>query len=350
MIGQDTAASVPLRGVWRKEEEILPESRRPGQRGLEHLFWIVILVGLFVVWSNSFHAIAWLRRSIGAYDLVLVRFAPVGAFCLIWCLLSEPRHNLNLFTRHPLRIIAMGVLMVPGYNLFLNWGQGRVPAGTASLLIAMNPLFTYLLALGIRQERHRWRKTLGLMLSLTGVYLLLRDQGRAFGPGYGIHALSVLAAPASWATATVLGKPLVTTESPLRVTYLSLAVGSIPFLLLAPFDRTFRQAMGTFQTTDWIAVVHLALFCTILGFAVWYAALRRLPASSIAAFVLLNPPMTIAFGPIWGTDQPTPYVLMYGAWILAGIVFSMWRITDPVLWAAHKAADLVDAARTTMKR
>lgn len=308
------------------------------------------MIGLFVIWSNSFHAIAWLRRSIGAYDLLLARFAPVGAFCLVWCILDEPLHNLAILRRSAIRIVLMGLLIVPGYNLFLNWGQGRVPAGTASLLIAMNPLFTYLLALLIRQEHHRPRKTMGLFLAFVGVYLLLRSQGREFGPGYGLHALSVLAAPASWAVATVLGKPLVNRESPIRVTYLSLAVGSIAFLIIAPFDTGFRTKIGSFTAGDWIAQIHLSVLCTILGFAVWYAALRRLPASSVAAFVLLNPPLTIAFGPVWGTDQPTASVIGFGAWILAGIVVSTWGIPDLVTRAGTKAADILDPWKRFRRR
>jgi len=298
--------------------------------GRHQFLWTLILIALFVIWSNSFHSIAYLRRTIGAWDLLLARFVPVGAFAVLWCLLSEPRHNLRLLIENPVRIVVMGILIVPGYNLFLNWGQGQIPAGTASLLIATNPFFTYVLALAIRQERHRLRKTIGLLLSFTGVYLLVRSQGRAMGPGYELHALSVLAAPACWAVATVVGKPLVTRESPLRVTYLSLAVGSIAFLAVGPFSPGFRRSIDTFTPSDWVAIAHLALLCTVVGFGIWYAALRRLPASSVAAFVLLNPPLAIAFGPVWGTDEPSGSVIGYGAWILAGVIVSTWGIRDVV--------------------
>jgi len=310
---------------------------------------ILALVFLFLLWSNSFHAIAYLRRTVGAWDLVVLRFAPVAVFSLCWILLHDPLHNLRLLLENPIRIVCMGILIVPTYNVLLNWGQGQVPAGTASLLIAMNPLFTYALALVTRQESHRVRKSLGLLLSFIGVYLLLITQGRSFGPGYGLRALAVLGAPLSWAMATILAKPLVTRESPLGVTYLSLAVGSVPFLLIAPFDHTLRLAIGNFTMEDWFAITHLSLFCTILGFAIWYASLRRLPASSVAAFVLLNPPMTIAFGPLWGTDQPTGAVIGFGAWILAGIILSTWKIPDTVAHAGSAVLGVFDSIEPSVK-
>lgn len=314
--------------------------------GHAQLVPLLILLFLFVIWSNSFHSIAWLRRSMGAVDLVIARFAPVGVFCITWLLLHEPKHNLALIRQEPVRIVLLGILIVPIYNFFLNWGQGEVPAGTASLLIALNPFFTYLIALMIRQEKHRLRKTLGLLLSLTGVYLLLLSEGHEFGPGYGLHALAVLAAPFSWAIATVVARPLVAREDPLRVTYLSLGIGSAVFLAISPFDRSLRQAIGRFTLEDWFAITHLSLLCTIVGFGIWYSILKRLPASSVAAFVLLNPPLTIAFGPLWGMGRPSGTILIFGAWILAGIVLSSWKIPDRVM---HGPGAVLDSIRSSIR-
>ncbi|MBD3160573.1 MAG: EamA family transporter [Candidatus Eisenbacteria bacterium] len=281
-----------------------------------------------MIWSNSFHSIAWMRDQVGAWDLVLLRFFPVALVCLVWFFASGPRSNLRLLSRSPIRIGVIGSMIVLSYNLLLNWGQGRVPAGTASLLISTNPFLTYLLALAVGQEGFRKRKVAGLVISFAAVYLLLADQGRRFGPGYGLSALSVLGAPLSWAIATIVGKPLVGREPPLRVIFLSLTVGSLPALALAPLDPTVRAAVPTFGPVEWFAVLHLSILCTLLGFAIWYAALRRLPASSVAAFVLLNPPLTILFGPLWGAGAPSASVLGYGAWILAGILLSTWRVPD----------------------
>lgn len=305
---------------------------------------------MILIWCNSFHSIAWLRRGSGAWDLLLLRFAPVGLFCGIWFIVSDLRENMRILRASPIRIISLGSLIVLSYNFFLNWGQGQVPAGTASLLIAMNPFFTYILALAVKQESQHWRKTAGLVISFTGVYLLIRSQGRAFGAGYWLHALSVLAAPVSWAIATVIGKPLVVRESPLRVTYISLTIGSIAFLILAPLDQEVREAVVRFTVIDWIALGHLSIMCTVVGFAIWYMALRRLPASSVAAFVLLNPPLTIAFGPVWGTDRPSSSVLIYGAWILAGVILSSWRVPESVSRAGSATTGMIGSARSSTRR
>jgi drug/metabolite transporter (DMT)-like permease len=108
--------------------------------------------------------------------------------------------------------------------------------------------------------------------------------------------------------------------------------------------------MVRFSTIDWIALTHLTVLCTIVGFAIWYGALRRLPASSVAAFVLLNPPLTILFGPIWGTEQPSGSVLVYGTWILAGIILSTWRVPDSSARTARSALGMLGSVRSSERR
>lgn len=301
-----------------------PASTAPIPAKSGQLRWTLLLILLFIIWSNSFHAIFWLRRSLDAWTLVTARFFSVGLFCAAWFFVSGWRENLRLLRAYPFLILASGVLMVPVYNVLLNWGQGRVHAGTAALLIATNPFFTYLLAMLVRQERLRLTKVVGLVVSFTGVYLLLRNQGRTFGADYPLYALATLGAPLAWALATVLGRPLVQKESPLRVLYLALGVGSLPFTVIAAFDRNFHAALVHFSALDWIWLAHLSVLCTVVGFAIWYAALRHLPASGVAAFVLLNPPLTIAFGQIWGTEPFSLTVVAFGAVILSGVILSNW--------------------------
>ncbi|MBD3237448.1 MAG: EamA family transporter [Candidatus Eisenbacteria bacterium] len=184
-----------------------PQNRRPLRR------WPIYtaLFALFLLWSNSFHAISYLRQHAGvpAMDLVTLRFAPVAPLCLLYCVLRW-RELRVLLSQHAWALLLVAALTVPGYNLPLNWGQGLVPAETASLLISTNPLFVYLLALLFLGERLRRAKVAGLALALLGVYGLIGFQNGSLaseliGRSFIAHALVVLLAPLSWAAATVIG-------------------------------------------------------------------------------------------------------------------------------------------------
>lgn len=282
------------------------------------------LVLLFVVWSNAFHAVVYFRQalSVSSLDLVTLRFGPLVPFCLAYCLWKQKSLR-EMLVHDGWRVLVAALCTVPGYNLALYWGQGQVPAATASLLIATNPVFTYMMAIALLGEHVRWPKIAGLALAFLGVYGLVRFQNGQFGGTYLIHALVVLLAPICWGLATVIGKPVTTRRDPLLFTFAATGIGSLPFLVtLALGTGDAHGVIDRLTQTGWIALVHLSLGCTILGNAVWFWALRHLSASNVAAFVFLNPPFTVLFGILWGTEAFHWSLAVFGAVILAGVALS----------------------------
>jgi len=289
-------------------------------RGLVYAWMLT----LFVIWSNSFHSISYFRQQahVSAGDLVTLRFGPLVPFCLVFCLLHR-RALLRMIRQDGLRLLLAALLAVPGYNLPLNWGQGRVPPATASLLIATNPVFIYLLALAFLGERARWAKVGGLAISFAGVYGLLALQHGQFGNTYLGYALVVLISPIAWSLATVIGKPATGRHDPLLFTFAATGLGSVPYMvgLIAGTGDT-HTAIATMTPTGWIALAHLSLLCTIAGYAIWFWALKHLPASSVGAFVFLNPPLTLAFGIVWGTEVFHWSTVVFGLVTLLGVALS----------------------------
>jgi drug/metabolite transporter (DMT)-like permease len=276
---------------------------------------------LFVIWSNSFHAVTYFRTTVrvSAMDLVTMRFGPVAVFCLAYCGWRW-RETRAIFARDGLRVVLMALCLVPGYNLALNWGQGRVPPATASLIISMNPVFTFLLAVAFLGERLRWSKVLGFLVALLGVFLLVRTQKGTFGSGYEIYALVVLLAPLTWACATVLGKPATGRTDPMLLSITATGLGSLPFLgTMILGTGGVHAILRDLTPVGWAALAHLSVLCTIVGFAAFFWALGKLPASSVAAFVFLNPPLTAIFGAIWRTEAFHWSTVAFGAVTLAGV-------------------------------
>ncbi len=316
------------RGNQRRET---PTPARPGPPQTPgRVALVASLVGLFVLWSNSFHAVAYFRKNLGVStsSLVTLRYGPVAVFCLGYCL-AHRRAFLELIRRDGWRILAVGLLLVPAYNFALFWGQGWVPPATASLIIAMNPVFTFVLALAFLGEAARPSKFIGMALAFLGVYLLVQTQRGAYGNGYLLAALVVLAAPLSWASGTVLGKGLTQRSDPLLVSFAATGLGSLPFLgtFLAGTGGV-HHLLATMPVLGWVSLIHLSVLCTIVGFAVWFWALRYLPASTVAAFVFLNPPFTALFGALWGTERFHWATAGFGTVTLIGVSLSagLWKL------------------------
>lgn len=246
----------------------------------------LVLVGTLLIWSFSFLAAARLRQDLGLTEALVARFLPVllgaGAFLLLRRRPKVPRPAWP-------KVALMGLLAVPAYNLFFFHGLKTVPSGTAALVVALNPVFTAVLARVFLGEPFGPRRVLGLLLALSGLFVVVRfGTGRPVDWPYLSSALLLAMAPLSWAVYTVLGRTLPRGSDPLDTTWALLVAGSLPVLVFAR-PATFRTLLAS-PGALWSALF-LAVPCTLAGFAAWLWALQRLPAGETAAFVFLNPPL-----------------------------------------------------------
>jgi drug/metabolite transporter (DMT)-like permease len=274
----------------------------------------LVLVLTLVIWSFSFLAAARLRADLGLVDALAARFLPVlvlSGLLLVW------RRPLRLPRKAWWRIAALGLLGVPGYNLFFLHGLKTVPTGTASLIIALNPAFTALFAWLVLREPFGWRRSAGLALSLAGVFVVVRyGTDKPVDWPYLSSALLLAMAPLCWACYNVIGRGLPKEADALDSTYALLFVGSLPMLAFA--TPRLGRALVTHPGALW-AALYLAVPCSIVAYATWIWALKRLPAGQVAAFVFLNPPLANLWAWLFeGAPLRPPFVL--GAlMLLAGV-------------------------------
>ena len=257
----------------------------------------LVAVLLFLIWSNSFVAVGFLLgadHQAARFDwtgLTVARSAPLFPVCLAYALYHR-RRSAQVLRRHGGRLLLCGLLSVPSYTATLYWGQQHgVPAPIASLTTALLPLFVVALAAIFLGEKLTPRRVVAIAVSLAGMTLIA--VARSGPTSLGGHAAAVAVttlAPLSWALFTVLSKPVSTQVPPLLWTYLAIAAGSLPLVLLLPFHG--GPEMLALDAPGWAALLFLSVLCTLLGFAVWAYLLRRLPASTVGLTVFLNPPLT----------------------------------------------------------
>jgi len=278
--------------------------------GLAH----IVLVLTLLIWSFSFLAAARLRQDLGLGDALGARSLPVllgAGVLLLW------RRPLRLPRAAWWRVVVMGLLGVPVYNLAFLHGLKTVPSGTAALVIALNPVFTAVLARVLLKEAFGLRRTVGLVVALAGVFVVIRyGTDKPVDWPYLSSALVLILAPLSWAFYTVIGRGLPPAADALDTTYALLFVGSLPLLVLASpaLGRSLLAHPGALG-----AALYLAVPCTLVAFAGWIWALKRLPAAEVAAFVFLNPPLANLWAWLFEGATLRPPFLLGATVLLAGV-------------------------------
>jgi drug/metabolite transporter (DMT)-like permease len=309
--------------------------RDPGMRRIQLWFVLAAALGLFAVWSNSFIAIGYLLGAEGAaprfdwLSLTVARFLPVAVICAVYCFGFRRQESVALLRSHPVRLAFCGLLGVWGYNFALYFGQQHgVPAPIASLETALVPLFLMILGAAVLKEQLTVSRLGGFAVALAGMIVISRAKDLDGAGSYGLLIAITALAPLAWSIYSVLSKPVIRHHSPLVWSYLMIAVGGLPLLLVLPFSG--GPEMISLDGTGWLAVGYLSLACTVLGFAVWTWLVKHLPASSVGFTVFLNPPLTISFKVLFAALFPATFAFTIvaqewigGALAMAGMLIAV---------------------------
>jgi drug/metabolite transporter (DMT)-like permease len=247
----------------------------------EQRLGIVYLVVVFsqVVLGGTFPAAKIALRDFDPYTLALLRFslAAIGLLGLLGL-----TNRLRRIRREDIfKLLLLGLLAIPLNQLLFLYGLQFTTPARSALWFGATPVFVLFAAVPLLKEQVSWRKVVGILLSLAGVGIILRVG--AIEARMLIGDLIVLAAVASWAVYTVVGRPLVRRYGSLTMTAYALVVGTIMYLPLGIY-HTSQFDFGRVTVDGWWGMVYLAIGTSVVGYSLWYWGLARLEATKLAIF------------------------------------------------------------------
>lgn len=194
-----------------------------------------------------------------------------------------------------LYITAVGITSITLHQILIAWGIQHTTAGTASLILGLNPLATALLAIPVLGEPLTKRKALGIVLGFGGVLLVVmtNSQGLSLN-GWGDFL--VFASMLLYVIGGLLIRKVTARGIPvLTVTAYSHVIASILLwataLIVYPADVFVRIDTRPFT---WGVIATSAIFATGLGTLGWNYGIRQIGAGRTAIF-LNGMPLTSLF-------------------------------------------------------
>ncbi len=283
----------------------------------------VLLIATTIVWGGSFVAIKQALRYLSPLDLLFMRLVPAAlVFSLLLC--GRERTILSGMLRRDWQsLVLMGLFGVVIYQLALTTGEQVIPAGTASLIMAVNPAFVLMMSALLRQEKVTAMRVLGLSLASVGLFIVIRfASGGRIDLSYVRSVRITLVAPLSWAAYPIISRPLANKYPPLAVTGLGTILGALP--VLAVLRPALVQRVWLMPRDVWASVAYLVLLATVGGVTVWVLALQKLEASRVGVFIYLVP--------LWGSPlsnmilrEPLTLPFFLGAAVVIGGVILVNR-------------------------
>lgn len=265
-----------------------------------------------ILWSSSFifsrQILAWLDPK----ATMALRFTTVvitaALFCVILRIKPPKARDLPLF-------LVAGLTGFTIYMILFHEGMATVDSATGSLLLAIVPLFTALLAHPLYGEKLSPLSWGGVLLSLSGIVLLIAMEGGVSAdPGIFMLVGSSLSAAAY----SLIQRQLLKTYEPLAVSLYSMIIGGLLLQVFLP--PAIPQILAS-PPQAWAIVLYMGVFPGVVGYAVWCKALSMAHhTNDVTNYLFTGPMIATVMAYLIGGEVPTLPTVLGGVITVAGLL------------------------------
>jgi O-acetylserine/cysteine efflux transporter len=272
-------------------------------------------IALWVVMIWSLNLIV-LKIAVFQLPILVLTFLRVALVFPLLFFFPKPEKSLWKY-------FLCGFFLLALYLLLFGLGlKSDIAVGLSAFFLQTHVLFVILCCFFILGEKPTWFQVTGLLISFVGVYLLKISSLPEQIPIEGI--IFLLASCASYGIGIALAKKHKIGNSMSDVTWLSMAAAVPLFFVSIIFEgplETFYDIIHMSLTVI-LCLIFATLFSTIWATYLWLSLLQKVPASSVAPFMLLLPIFSIILSYIFMGENVTSIQMISGGFIVLGVMFA----------------------------
>lgn len=273
------------------------------------------LVGMAVIWGVNFSVMKYGTQMMTPVTYNALRMLIA---CVILLAIAYARPGLRPTTSERNRLLALGVLGHFVYQMFFVTGLSMTRAGTAALVIAASPAAVAIVARLSGHEKLPMRAVWGIVLSISGVMLVVSGSVKADGTGHLLGDLLILCAVVIWAFYTTGLVPLAQKVEPAQVAAWTLVGGVVPLALYAT-PALMSTDWAAITPWTWGAVLYSGILAMVVAYLVWYHGVRAIGPTRTAMFANLQPIVAVVVA--WAVlgEVPTIFQGLGATAVLGGL-------------------------------
>jgi len=245
---------------------------------------ILMTLAAALLWASSFTVVKVGLEYIDPYSFVFLRFLAATVILVAIVLVRGEWHLFSKYVRDRYSLI-LGITISASFG-FQFVGQTLTTASKTVIIVNSSAVLVAPLSYLLLKESMGPRKLLGLAMGMIGVYLITRGGGGGSAEAGSVAGdLLVAVSALAYGLYVVLTKMAVTrrtfSETPLMA---AVFLWSLPIFLVPSVPAFVRGVQIDGKT--WASIGYLAIFCSIVPFIIWTAAIKHLGALTSAVVLL----------------------------------------------------------------
>ena len=318
-----------------------PADRPAGVRLPAERRWAEIAVlGVMVLWAANFIVVKDILGILPPVGFTFLRYF-LASLALLG-ILRWSEGAIRLPRPDTGRILLLGGLGFGLYQMLWTVGLQSIPAGDSALLIAASPVLTAVIAFLIRTDTLNPLKAAGVVLSFTGVALVIAAGVGIELTGSPVGFALTMAAALCWATYTAVAARVMRRQSPLVLTTWASIGGTVALAPVGLGQLLSPGALGPVQAANLPIIIFSVAFSGLLAAAlanvVVFQGVRLLGPTRIMALQSLVPAMAVVLAAIFLSEPIRPVQVVGGGIIILGVALIRLASGGPVASHGHVAA------------
>lgn len=254
----------------------------------------IALAAVCIIWGTTYLA---LRIAVLHFPPLLfsaIRQTTAGFLLLGFMIFVMREHWPG--SRHIVRQAIGGFFMISIGNGLVAWAEMEIPSGIAAIICSLMPVMVILINLSIhREERPTFSIVLGVLLGLAGIVIIFSEHiTELSNPDYIVGIVLILLAVLGWAAGSIWIKRQGSDSNPFVNAGLQMFFGG---LWLFPGSLLFDDLSNVTWSAEAIySMLYLIAFGSIVAYASYLYALRKLPMTIVSLYAYINPLVAVILG------------------------------------------------------
>ena len=250
-------------------------------------------------------------------SLSLVAFRVFGAAVALSAVGAATK-KLGRIARNDWALLVLCSLLGVVFNqwLFVK-GLSLTTAVNATLLGTTIPVFTLLVSIILGNDTASLRRIVGILVAAAGVIYLIGPERADLSHGAG--DLLIISNSLFYGTYIAISKRLVERYNALTVITWIFIIGSIPTLPIGVMSLA-KVPVREVPAAVWLSVAYIVLVATVICYYLNSWALARVPPSTVAVYIYLQPLIAFILAPWMLGEKVSPRVIVAALLVFAGVV------------------------------